>query len=245
MIAALLWRFAHDNYAGMKRLLRWALYLLIVVVVLVAAGLFFLDRIVKGAMQRAIHSQTGLDVKIEKVVIGVATPTVTIEGLTLYNTAEFGGTPMLIMPELHLEYDLKAISSHNLHLKLVRLNISEIDAVKDKKGRLNFQALQDNNRASLAEAKSRSAGFAFTGIDTLNLTLGKLRIFNADSPNREQEISFGIENQIFHNIKSEADLGGIGVILAARNAFALPSTSTHAAQKLLQELTGKKQKPPP
>jgi uncharacterized protein involved in outer membrane biogenesis len=226
----------------MKRLLRWALYLFVVVVVLLAAGILLLDRIAKEVVQSAIRSQTGLDAKIEKVTVGLATPTFTIEGLTLYNTAEFGGSPMLNVPEFHVEYDRDAIFSRNLHLKLVRLNISEVDVVKNKQGRENFQALQDKNRVSLSDAKSRTAGFTFTGIDTLNLTLGKLRISSLDAPNRRQEISFGIENQVFHNIKSEADLGGVGVLLAARSSFASPSTSSHAEQGLLQELAGKKLK---
>jgi uncharacterized protein involved in outer membrane biogenesis len=228
----------------MKRVFRWAIYASVAIVVLLlvvlAAVIFMRERIVKEALLRGIRSQTGLDAKIEKVTINAGA--VTIEGLTLYNTAAFGGAPMFKMPELYLEFDLGGIGSRDLHFKQVRLNISEIDVVTDKQGRQNFKALQDKSGGSLADAKTRAGGFTFSGIDTLILTLGKLRISSLNSPDREQEINFGIQNQVFHNIKSEADLGGVGVLLAARSAFSATSSPVHSAEKLLRDLTGKNQK---
>jgi len=224
----------------MKRLFRWAFYLFLVIVVLLVAGVLLLDRIVKELIQRNISAQTGLEAKIESVSVGISTPTFTMDGLTLYNTPEFGGGPMLKMPELHIEYDVNAIRSRQLHLRLVRLNISEVDAIKDNKGRLNFQVLQDKNKETFANATNGSSGFTFTGIDTLNLSLGKLRLSTLGTTNQDSEISFGIQNQVFHNVKSEADLSGVGVILAARQALGSSSGSNRTAQNLLKQLTGGK-----
>jgi hypothetical protein len=50
----------------------------------------------------------------------------------------------------------------------------------------------------------------------LNLTLGKLRISNLAS-GREQPIDFGVTNQIIRNVKSEADLAGLGLLMAAQS----------------------------
>jgi len=45
-----------------------------------------------------------MDARIEKMEVGLATPTVNLEGLKLYNTADFGGGTFLEMPELRVEY---------------------------------------------------------------------------------------------------------------------------------------------
>ena len=54
----------------------------------------------------------------------------------------------------------------------------------------------------------------------MNLTFQKLRISNLDKPGQMQEVNFNLTNEIFPNIKTEADLQGIAVILAGRSAAA-------------------------
>lgn len=60
-------------------------------------------------------------------------------------------------------------------------------------------------------------GFTFTGIDILNLSFGKLHVSNLRS-GQEDEVDFDIKNQILHNVKSEADLTGVAVVLALRRS---------------------------
>ena len=59
----------------------------------------------------------------------------------------------------------------------------------------------------------------------MNLTLGKFRLSNLAS-GREQVIDFGIKNQISHNVKSDADLAGLSLLLAARTVAVSSSTNT-------------------
>jgi hypothetical protein len=129
------------------------------------------------------------------------------------------------MPELHLEYDPRAIRSGKLHFKLVRLNLAEVALVQDKKGRSNLQDMEKRSRESAGRKESSANNFKFTGIDTLNLTLGKFRLSNLAS-GREQVIDFGIKNQISHNVKSDSDLTGLSFLLAARTAAVSSSTNT-------------------
>src|SRR4051794_7978843 len=85
-----------------KRLFRWALYLFIIFIVLVVAGVLLLDRIAREIAESRIRAETGMGVKIGKLSIGLLTPTVTIENFKMYNTAEFGGSQCLDIPELHV-----------------------------------------------------------------------------------------------------------------------------------------------
>ena len=126
----------------MKRLFRWAFYLFLFLAVLVVAGILLLDTIVKEIAISQIRAQTGMDVKIGKLSVGLLSPTFCVEDFTLYNTAEFGGSPFLRMPELYLEYDRPALRCGQLHFKLVRVNLEEIALVKNQSGRFNVAALE-------------------------------------------------------------------------------------------------------
>jgi hypothetical protein len=103
--------------------------------------------------------------------------------------------------------------------------LAEVALVQDQKGRFNVQDVEKRSRQASSGKPSSSDNLQFTGIDTLNLTLGKFHLSNLAS-RREEEIEFGIKNQISHNVKSEADLQGLSLFLAARAAMAGPSTNT-------------------
>jgi uncharacterized protein involved in outer membrane biogenesis len=222
----------------MRRLVRWALYIFIVLTVMVVAGVLLLNSIAREIVESRLRARTGMDVRIERIDVGLLSPTITIENLKLYNTADFGGSIFIDMPELHLEYDPQAIRSRQFHFKLVRLDLAEVAVVKDKKGRFNVQTMQKKNVEASQRKKSSIDEFKFTGVDTFNLTLGKFRLSNLGS-GREEEINFGIKNQISHNVKSEADLAGLSLLLAARSgSFSSSTNSTLNLSALLNDLIG-------
>src|SRR4051812_15473543 len=103
----------------MKFVVRWLFRLLVLVIVLVVAAVLLLDTIARAVVEARLRRQTGMEVKVGSVSVGLMSPVLTIENLKLYNTAEFGGSPFLDMPELHVEYDRGALWSRRLHCKLV------------------------------------------------------------------------------------------------------------------------------
>ncbi|HUD48119.1 MAG TPA: hypothetical protein VMR33_14905 [Candidatus Baltobacteraceae bacterium] len=222
----------------MTRPIRWlfriALGLSIVGIVVVVAAILSLDTIVRDLLTSRMRAATGMEVKISSVHIGLLSPTMTIEGLQLYNTPAFGGSLCLDMPELHVEYDRAAMRSGTIHLHLVRLNLARINVVEDKQGRSNFEAIQKDGKQSAAHTNSVDE-FKFGGIDTLNLSLGKLHVSNLRS-GQEEEVDFGVTNQILHNVKSEADLTGVAVLMSMRAS----SSGGHSGvdlNQLLKDLT--------
>jgi hypothetical protein len=245
-----------------RLLSKWVFYLVILAVVLAVAGILLLDTIAKQVVQSSLRSVTGMDAKIGKMEIGQTTPTVAIEDLKIYNPPQFGGSLFLNMPEIYLDYDRDAIRAHQLHLNLVRINLAEIDIVQDKSGRLNIQGIEEKSKAAtegfntpssawtFAGASSinwylryfgfrgQSSDFTFTGLDTLNVTLQKMRLWSMDSPNRVTEVSFGISNEIFTNLTKSSDFERMEVMLAARSSASATSTANAPIdmQKLLQQL---------
>lgn len=220
----------------MKRLFRWALYLFLVVLALTVAALLLLNTIAAQYAQYRLRAATGMDVKIGKVDVGLSTPTLAIENVRFYNTAEFGGSPCLDIPEIFVEYDAPAARQRKVHLKLLRVSIAEIDLVQDALGRLNLSAL-DQKCATAATALRGSSGLTFTGIDTLNLSLQKLRVTTLDAAAPGPEVNLALNDQVFHNIKTAADWRQMGVVLAARGEGAAQANNPKTdLQKLLQQL---------
>ena len=228
----------HDMFKLIKRLFKWLLYLFIIVVVLIVAAVLLLDTIVKQVVQSRLRSETGMEVKIGKMDIGLATPTIAIEDFKIYNPPDFGGSLFLSMPEIFVDYDRDALRDHKLHLNLVRINLAEIDIVQDKKGRVNIQSISEKSVAATKEAQKQSPALTFTGLDTLNVTFQKLRIWSLASPAQVIEESIGITNEIFTNLKTQDDLGRMALMLAGRSS-ASAASSTNAPidmQKLLKQL---------
>jgi uncharacterized protein involved in outer membrane biogenesis len=198
-----------------RGLIRLVFSLVILAVILAVAAILLKDTIVKEIIQNRIRRLTGMDAQIGQVDVNFLTPMLTINNLKLYNPPDFGGSLCLRMPELHVEYDPKAAREGKLRLSLMRLNIAEVDVVQNKKGRLNFDAVSQNAAAETNNPSHHKTVFA--GIDTLNLTLGTLR-WTTMVTGRQRVYQIGIKDQVFHNIKSEADLAAMVALASATNS---------------------------
>lgn len=125
----------------MKFLFRWAFRFLILAIVLLVAALLLKDAVIKSVAESRLRQSLGLEVRIGKMEVGLLTPTVSIEGLRVYNPPEFGGSPFLDIPELHVEYDQNAATRGAARLKLLRLNVAELNVVRNAAGQTNLAGL--------------------------------------------------------------------------------------------------------
>jgi hypothetical protein len=196
-----------------RRLFRWAfrlaLILFVLTVLAVVAGILMVDTIARQVLVSRIHNKTGMEVKITAVHLGLRSSTLSVEGLKLYNRPEFGGSLCLDMPDFFADYDISALRSGKLHLRLLRFNLAELAILETRDGKNNFSYLP--KKIQLAGSHSHVTGkFDFLGIDTLNVSLGKFRLTNI-STGRGEEIDFNIKNQIVRNVKNEEDLAPLGV----------------------------------
>lgn len=217
-----------------RRVIRWGFYLLIFALVLIVAGVLCVDSLVKSVAESRIRAQTGLNVKIGRFVIGLSSPVITIEDFRLYNPPEFGGGVFVHMREMHLEYDREAMRSGHLHLHLVRINLAEVNIVERADGKTNFDDLKRRQTAAggvASEGPARPprppAGrrFVFDGIDTLNLTLGRLRYTSLRQPAQNSEKDLGIRQILFKNVNTEKDMETVAATIALKSGanFALES----------------------
>ena len=207
----------------MKKLLKWFFGLLLLVVALAVILLLSRDAIFRVIAENRIRAQTGMDAEIGKFHVGLLEPVVTIKDFKLYNPPDFGGTPFLNIPEIHVEYDRDALKKNQIHLTLVRFNLGELDIVKNEAGQTNLFALgvtlptkEAQGGKELEEFKRRT-GLDFQGIDVLNVSVGSAKFIDLSNPRNDREQKIGIDNLVMKNVKTPADLAGLVVLVALRS----------------------------
>jgi hypothetical protein len=208
----------------MKWLFRWAFRLLILLIALAVAGVLLLNPIAKEVTEYRIKRETGMDVKIGKMDIGILNPGVTIENCVLYNSAEFGGAPFIDLPELRIEYVRGNYFWHDKHFKLIRINLTQLNVVENKKGRTNFEMLEKlfpSEESRTGTTNKVSSGLKVGRIDTLNLTLGKATFMSMNQPGQVDELRMNVRNQVVTNIKADQDLSSVLLSVLIRNGMTL------------------------
>jgi hypothetical protein len=221
----------------MKRLLKWGLRLGLLAVALIFLVLLCRDAVTRIVIERWIRSNTGLETRIGKYSSGLFSPDVSIKDLKVYNTPEFGGTPLLEVPEIHVELDREALAQHKLHVTLLRINLAELNIVRNEAGRTNIFSLLNQAPMALAttnglktESLIKELGdFQFDGIDILNLSLGRIQYLDLQNARNNREIPVNLQNQIFKKVNSEGDVYGILVMIWLRSggAFSLAPARTN------------------
>jgi hypothetical protein len=205
-----------NQIAVKKRLLRWFVYIAIVLLLLGVTAVVCLDAIVRVAAERHIRAETGLETSIGKFIVGLSSPIIRIENFKLKNTSEFGGDTFVDIPELHIEYDRPALRSGNLHLKLVRINVNQMHVVENEGGKRNSDDLQKRQEKTSGKSGAKAEHIAFTGIDTLEVTLGTLQFTSLRNPAGNMKQDLGIKNEVFKNLKTEKDFQTAVVLLTLK-----------------------------
>jgi uncharacterized protein involved in outer membrane biogenesis len=205
----------------MKWLFKWLFRLFLLAVVLVVILLLSLNSILRLYLEHQIRAQTGMDVEIGKFSLGLVQPTVTIQNFKLFNPPDFGGTPFLDIPEIHVEYNPRALSKHELHVTLLRFNLGELDIVKNEAGKTNLFSIAGSVSVKKTGARSKAefaqkTGFTFTGIDVLNASIGTLKYIDLKDQRQNRTQKIGLENCVIKNVKSPTDLAGLAVLIALR-----------------------------
>ena len=208
----------------MKWLFKWCYRLILLLVVAIIALVLFKDAIMKAVVEQRIRARTGMDVKIGRFSVGIFSPVVTIEKLKLYNRPEFGGTPFIDMPELHVEYDRAALRQRKLHITLMRFSLAELTVVKNEAGQTNLVSLMAQPDAK--EARWHARDLEFAGIDVLNLSLGKVRLLDLKDPRQNGALNLGVKNQVFRNVNSEGDVFGVLLMIWVRSGDRVSNART-------------------
>ena len=202
-------RRAQTSLTMIKWIFKWLFRICLLLIILVVVLVLSLDSIVRSALEERIRAGTGMDASIGRVNVGLLSPELTAEDIKVYNSAEYGGTLFLKIPEVHVEYDRFALLRHQLHLTLLRFNLAEANVVKSDKGRTNVLSM----KVALPAKSRKLARFDFAGIDVLNLSVGKIRFMDLKNPKQNYERVFNIQDRVYRNVKTSGDLEAIILLL--------------------------------
>jgi uncharacterized protein involved in outer membrane biogenesis len=209
----------------MKWICKWLLRLFLATVALVVVAVIVLlliyNSILRLAMERQIRAQTGMDAEIGSVHLALTSPTLEIQNLNIHNPPDFGGTLFLDIPEIHVEYDRAALARREIHIKLLRFNLGELDIVKNQAGRTNIflpgiqlPAQKSNGGGNALADFKKQSGYDFTGIDMLNVSIGKVKFIDLQNQRNNREQTIGIDDLVIPNVKSPTDLMGLAADIA-------------------------------
>lgn len=198
----------------MRTILRWIIRitftLIFICVLLAVLAVLLKDVLAKSLTERNLRDGTGMDAQIARMEIGLATPTMNMEGLKIYNPAGFGGGTMLDLPEMRIEYDVNAAGYGKIRLKTLRMHLAELHIVKDKNGVSNLDLLDKHSkeRKHRNKQKDTSREDNFDGIDTLYLTIDRLKVTDLADPRKNQVLNIGMKDVVMQNMKTEEDIKG-------------------------------------
>ena len=200
-----------------KFVFKWMIRLFLLAVVLAVILLLSLNSILRVAAEHRIRAQTGMDAEIGRFSLSLLEPTVEIQDLKIYNSTNFGGTPFLNIPEIHVEYDRAALARREIHVTLMRFNLGELDIVKNENGQTNIFAvgvplLAKKSGGGTGGFKKRT-GYDFKSIDVLNVSVGTVKFIDLKNQQNNREQTIGIEGLPIRNVKSQNDLAALGALI--------------------------------
>lgn len=202
----------------MKTFASWSIkflwWLAFVVLAVVILTLVYREMIVRNIAEAKIRKATGLDAEAGSVSFSLLEPKLTFDNLKLYNNTNFGGTLFMDVPEMHVEFDRAALRHHELHITLLRVKVAELDIVKNSSGETNLFALARKLVPNQAGGGRREFapvnGWTFTGIDTLNVSLGTIKFVDLKSQLHNRALLMSLQNRIINDVKKPADLNDFG-----------------------------------
>jgi hypothetical protein len=180
---------------------KWFLRLLILLIAILILLALVKDAYIKNLIEHRIKADIGMDVTIADLDFNLMSPVFRLDGLEMRNTEEFGGAIFVNIPELYMEYDLKALLRKELNLRFVRLNIQTLNVVKSKEGVSNVSMMYEWLREVYGDIELQ-----FEVIETLEISLGHFSYRNMEEPEGIKEIEIGLGNETVKNVRSEKDL---------------------------------------
>jgi uncharacterized protein involved in outer membrane biogenesis len=209
----------------MFRLFKWmfrtALALIALAAVIAILFLLTYNSILRNTIQHEVRAQTGMDAQIGKFKLALASPTLRMQNVKIASAPDFGGAPFLDISEIYVDYDRVALAKKEFHARLVRINVTEFDIVKNQKGQTNiFAFIQLPRGKSGAPVKfdlKKQTGYDFQGIDELNVYVGKVKFIDLANPQNDCEQNIGLENFVIPHVKSAKDLDSLWVMIYLRS----------------------------
>src|SRR5712671_3456158 len=126
----------------MKRWLRWLLAVLGGFCLLLLIAWLSIDPLLRSMAERRAREQLGLRIEIGQLKTGLLSGSVVLKELNIFNPEAFGAAMLARVPEFSCVLDLSQAMTNRLRFRELKLRLHELNVIKDKEGRLNFDAVK-------------------------------------------------------------------------------------------------------
>jgi len=202
-----------------KKVLRWLVAGLALLVVLIASAIIFKNPLLKTLTCWKIKANTGLEASIGGFDFDFAKSQLWIRNFRIHNSAAFGGSALVEIPEIFFAVDSSDAAKGKVRFKEIRFNLAEANVVQDTNGLNNIDALKKTVEGKSKQSTrngSHADGFEFGGIDKLVITLGKINFVDLGQPENNTQIDLGLKDETMLDIKTDSDLQQRAAQLALR-----------------------------
>ena len=189
--------------------LRWCFRLAAFALAVAAVSYFFRDVLLREWLRHRLQAITGLETRLAGASLNVREPSLRLDGLHLRNSPDFGGSTLLDLPELRITWDRTSLGRGEIRLAQARLHIAHASGIRSADGRTNLVVLRDTatrNAALYDLALLGPPGFAFAGIDRLDLTLGTLELVDLAPPGYRRSLNVAVTNEVLRDVRTLEDL---------------------------------------
>ena len=121
--------------------MRFIKKLIVIIILLLILAFFARNIIAKYGAQIGARVGTGVRLSVGKVDIAVGNALLNFKNIKVMNPKGFPNEPMVIIPEIHADYEIAPIFKDKIHLKEVRFELEKIVIIKNKDGNFNFNKL--------------------------------------------------------------------------------------------------------
>lgn len=194
--------------------------IIVILVLLVVLGLTK-DLIAKKVLSARVKSQTGLELQIKSMHLGLLESFAYINDLKVLNPLGYVDKVMMYIPEIYVDYDLTAFIKKKVRLGKLRLHLKELVVVKNEMGQLNLNSLKviqgrKEEKAVQEEVKQKTRIPEFQ-IDLLQLKIDKVvyKDYSGGMPPEVREFNVNID-ECYENITDPYSLGKLVVVKALR-----------------------------
>jgi hypothetical protein len=210
----------------MRRLIRWLLRIVLLVVLLLAALVLFRNPILRELAERQIREETGMETVIGRVRIAMKTASIRLDNVRLISPPEFGGQLFIDLPDVYIEYDPVALMFRRLRFQRVLFRLDELRVVRDPHGRTNLESLLHRVKSANWNHRLTGRGLTFQGVDAVGFSVGRFRYYDVRDPLRHEETFIGVRGI---SVLKPRD---IQEILDEMGALAQQRGAPHTAQAL-------------
>lgn len=99
------------------------------------------ELIVRSWIEETFQKHLNLKVRIQEIYISLLRPRITLDGLYILNPPNFGYHWLTNATDVVLDYSPTALLKRSLHVKKMKLDILEVNIVKDADGQINLNSI--------------------------------------------------------------------------------------------------------